>query len=125
MEHNFSILTNRKSKNASMRHNSGAGINFSGKSAVSKILYWVLSTIARLPCSLTLTRFNSTPSRKPHEWRRGKPGQKFLSRYLPSQNFMMLDTSLRDLRTIKMICQQLSLFVTNVYNISYLIPSQS
>ena len=42
MEHNFSILTDRKSKNALMRHNSVAGNNFSGKSAVSKISYWVL-----------------------------------------------------------------------------------
>ena len=42
MEHTFSILPDRKSKNAPMRHNSVAGINFSGKSAVSKISYWVL-----------------------------------------------------------------------------------
>ena len=43
MEHTFCILPDRKSKNALMRHNSVAGINFSGKSAVSKISYQVLS----------------------------------------------------------------------------------
>ena len=43
MEHTFSILPDRKSKKAPMRHNSVAGINFSGKSAVSKISYRVLS----------------------------------------------------------------------------------
>ena len=43
MEYNFSILTDRKSKNTLMRHNNVTGINFSGKSAVSKISYLVLS----------------------------------------------------------------------------------
>ena len=35
-EHNFSILTDRKSKNVLMRHNSVAGINFSGISPAAK-----------------------------------------------------------------------------------------
>ena len=38
MSHPFSISTYRKSKIAPMRHNCVAGINFSGKTAVSKIL---------------------------------------------------------------------------------------
>ena len=42
MEHTISFLPDRKSKNAPMRHKSVAGINFSGKSAASKISYWVL-----------------------------------------------------------------------------------
>ena len=45
MSHPFSISTYRKSKIAPMRHNCVAGINFSGKTAVSKISYQVLSTI--------------------------------------------------------------------------------
>ena len=43
MSHLFSISTYRKSKMAPMRHNCVAGINFSGKTAVSKISYQVLS----------------------------------------------------------------------------------
>ena len=42
MSHPFSISTYRKSKIAPMRHNCVAGINFSGKTAVSKISYQVL-----------------------------------------------------------------------------------
>ena len=49
MCHPFSILTNRKSENAPMRHNSVAGINFSGKTAVSKIPYRVLSVTLAWP----------------------------------------------------------------------------
>ena len=42
MSHPFSISTYRKSKIAPLRHNCVAGINFSGKTAVSKISYQVL-----------------------------------------------------------------------------------